>query len=131
MDVDLSPSEYLTQSLTNPSLPQELKPYYTTFQRLYDGRLWYQLTSAIEAFLSVPQSGPYQIKLFQHFINDFATKLNQLKLVTIGITVARQFNGKSVGGRGVGRSVWLVSQAASWPKSGPVANCLILDRRRS
>ncbi len=97
MEVDASPSEFLTQQLTNPSLPQELKPYYTSFQRLCDGRLWYQLTSAIEAFLAVPQSGPYQIQLFQHFITDFATKLNQLKLVTIGITVARQFNGECQG----------------------------------
>ena len=114
MDVDLSPPEFLAQTLTNPSLPSELKPYYATFQRLYDGRLWYQLTSAVEAFLALPQSGPYQIQLFQHFISDFATKLNQLKLVTIGITVARQFSGESaVGWRGRGRSL---SQAASLAK---------------
>ena len=89
----MSPVEYLSQSLSDASIPQELKAYYSTFERLYSGRLWYQLTSAIEAFLALPQSGPFQINLFKHFITDFATKLNQLKLVTIGITVARQFNG--------------------------------------
>lgn len=56
-------------------------------------RLWFQLTSTIEAFVAAPSSGPFQVDLWNSFIKDFASKLNQLKLVSIGITVARQFQG--------------------------------------
>ncbi|KAK4051391.1 hypothetical protein OIV83_002875 [Microbotryomycetes sp. JL201] len=92
MDVDSDPQTYLAQALSSNSLPAELKPYYEAFQRFYSHKLWFQLTSTIEAFLQSPASGPYQIELFESFIKDFANKLNQLKLVHIGITVARQFN---------------------------------------
>jgi 26S proteasome regulatory subunit N9 len=32
------PTTYLTQALTHPQLPEELKPYYEAFQRFYDGK---------------------------------------------------------------------------------------------
>jgi 26S proteasome regulatory subunit N9 len=35
MDVDSDPSTYLAQALTNPNLPQELKPFYEAFERFY------------------------------------------------------------------------------------------------
>lgn len=38
MDVDLDPQTYLTQALSNPHLPQELKPFYEAFQRFYDNK---------------------------------------------------------------------------------------------
>lgn len=88
-------SLFLSAVLSDPSTPPRLLPFFETFQSLYDARLWFQLTNALEAFLAVPESGPYQIRLFNNFVNSFKAKLNQLKLVTIGITVARQFNGQS------------------------------------
>lgn len=92
MDVDSDPATYLTQVLTSSNLPQELKPYYEAFQRFYTHKLWFQLTSTIEAFLQAPSSAPYQIELYDSFIKDFANKLNQLKLAHIGIQIARQFD---------------------------------------
>ncbi|KAM0789232.1 hypothetical protein ACM66B_000075 [Microbotryomycetes sp. NB124-2] len=92
MDVDSDPATYLAQALSSNNLPSELKPYYEAFHRFYSHKLWFQLTSTIEAFLQSPASAPYQIELFESFIKDFSNKLNQLKLVHIGITVARQFN---------------------------------------
>lgn len=56
-------------------------------------RLWYQLTITLEAFLAIPSSGAYQQSIYEEFVLDFATKINQLKLVAIGISVARQYQG--------------------------------------
>ncbi|SCV69735.1 BQ2448_1129 [Microbotryum intermedium] len=93
MDVDQSDaSVYLARQLSSPSLPRELKPFYQAFDRFYNNKLWYQLTSTIENFIQVPSSGPFQIGLWQSFISTFANKINQLKLVTIGISTARQFS---------------------------------------
>ncbi|SGY14197.1 BQ5605_C010g06097 [Microbotryum silenes-dioicae] len=94
MDVDQSDaSVYLTRQLSSPSLPHELKPFYQAFERFYNNKLWYQLTSTIENFLQVPSSGPYQIELWESFVSTFAQRINQLKLITIGISTARQFSG--------------------------------------
>lgn len=57
-------------------------------------RLWFQLTTTLEQFLALPTSAPYQNDLFHHFILHFANKIEQLKLVTMGISVARQYQGK-------------------------------------
>ncbi|KAK4704781.1 26S proteasome regulatory subunit N9, partial [Phenoliferia sp. Uapishka_3] len=95
MDVDRDPVTYLATALSSPGLPSELKPFYEAFSRFYDNKLWYQLTTTIEAFLATEAAGPYQIDLYEHFIKDFASKLNQLKLASIGIAVARQFTGRS------------------------------------
>jgi hypothetical protein len=38
MEVDLDPSTYLAQAMTNPHLPQELKPFYEAFERFYNHR---------------------------------------------------------------------------------------------
>ncbi|KDE06781.1 26S proteasome regulatory subunit N9 [Microbotryum lychnidis-dioicae p1A1 Lamole] len=93
MDVDQSDaSVYLTRQLSSPSLPHELKPFYQAFERFYNNKLWYQLTSTIENFLQVPSSGPYQIELWESFVSTFAQRINQLKLITIGISTARQFS---------------------------------------
>lgn len=35
MEVDLDPQTYLAKSLTNPSLPTELKPFYEAFDKFY------------------------------------------------------------------------------------------------
>lgn len=56
-------------------------------------RLWYQLTLALDAFLSLPGSAPYQIDLFREFVRDFDKHLNQLRLVDLGIRVAQRFTG--------------------------------------
>ena len=56
-------------------------------------RLWHQLTLAIFDFLAHPLSPPYQVDLFNKFIRDFESKLNQLKLVEIGVKVSRQLSG--------------------------------------
>lgn len=93
MQVDRpEPQVYLAQALSSPQLPQELKPFYQAFERFYSNRLWYQLTSTIESFFSVPSSAPFRIDLYESFIKDFANKLDQLKLASIAVIVARTYS---------------------------------------
>jgi len=56
-------------------------------------RLWHQLTLAVEEFVSKPESGPFQVAFFQQFIKDWEAKMSQLKLVTLGVSAARQIPG--------------------------------------
>ncbi|KAF9410923.1 26S proteasome regulatory subunit [Podila epigama] len=70
--------------------PAALQKYYDTFEELYERKLWHQLTLAVEEFVSKPESGPFQVALFQNFISDWESKMSQLKLVTLGVSAARQ-----------------------------------------
>ena len=92
MDLDQSPIEVLNE--LRKQCPPELVDYLNTFEDLYDRKLWHQLTLKIEEFFSIPASNPFQIPLFQHFISDWETRMNKLKLVTLGLSVVKQFDGK-------------------------------------
>ncbi|CAG8534733.1 24828_t:CDS:2 [Cetraspora pellucida] len=90
MDVDQNPTMVLNE--LRKQCPSELQEYLNTFEDLYDRKLWHQLTLKIEEFFTEPTSGPYQIQLFQHFISDWESKMNKLKLVKLGLCVAKQFS---------------------------------------
>ena len=92
MDLDQSPIEILNE-IRKQSSP-EIQEYLNTFEDLYDRKLWHQLTLKIEEFFSIPASSPFQVPLFQHFISDWENKMNKLKLVTLGLSVVKQFEGK-------------------------------------
>jgi len=55
-------------------------------------RLWHQLTLRLLEFLSVPSSSPFQLPLFNNFVKDFESKLNQLRLVEIAVKVCKQID---------------------------------------
>jgi len=90
MDLDQSPIEVLNE-LRKQCSP-ELQEYLNTFEDLYDRKLWHQLTLKIEEFFSIPTSGPFQVPLFQNFISDWENRMNKLKLVTLGLSVVKQFD---------------------------------------
>ncbi|CAG8592499.1 hypothetical protein C2G38_2091700 [Gigaspora rosea] len=90
MDVDQNPTMVLNE--LRKQCPSGLQEYLNTFEDLYDRKLWHQLTLKIEEFFTEPTSGPYQIQLFQHFISDWESKMNKLKLVRLGLCVAKQFS---------------------------------------
>lgn len=92
MDLDQSPIEVLNE--LRKQCPPDLQEYLNTFEDLYDRKLWHQLTLKIEEFFSIPASGPFQVPLFQHFISDWENRMNKLKLVTLGLSVVKQFSGK-------------------------------------
>ncbi|GES78124.1 PCI-domain-containing protein [Rhizophagus clarus] len=90
MDLDQNPIEVLNE--LRKQCPPDLQEYLNTFEDLYDRKLWHQLTLKIEEFFSIPASGPFQVPLFQHFISDWENRMNKLKLVTLGLSVVKQFS---------------------------------------
>ncbi|KAG8908979.1 26S proteasome regulatory subunit [Tulasnella sp. 403] len=88
--MDIEVDLYLT-SLAS-SVPQELKPYVENFGKLHSRKLWHQLTLSIFEFITIPSSAPYQVDLFNKFIQSFENKLNSLKVVEIGVKVSRQLS---------------------------------------
>ena len=53
-----------------------------------DDRLWHQLTSKLFQFFDQPSARPYRVDVFERFVRDFETKINQLRLVELGVKVA-------------------------------------------
>ncbi|KAH9821006.1 hypothetical protein DFH28DRAFT_951221 [Melampsora americana] len=93
MEIDLDPTQYILQTVHQ--LPNELKPTFESFLDLYQRKLWYQLTTSILEFLTLPQSFPFQISLYNGFIRDFENKINSLKLVEIAVTVSQRYTDPS------------------------------------
>ncbi|CAG8522221.1 15675_t:CDS:2 [Funneliformis caledonium] len=93
MDLDQSPIETLNE--LRKQCPPELQEYLNTFEDNYDRKLWHQLTIKIEEFFSIPISSPFQVPLFQHFISDWENKMNKLKLVSLGLSVVKQFEDRN------------------------------------
>lgn len=58
-------------------------------------RLWHQLTLKLIEFLDHPQSKPYRVDVFVKFVRDFEEKLNQLRLVEMGVKVAKEIDSAS------------------------------------
>lgn len=55
-------------------------------------RLWHQLTLRLIDFFDHPLSRPYRVDVFAKFVRDFETKLNQLRLVDMGVKVAKEID---------------------------------------
>ena len=54
------------------------------------GRLWHQLTLKLSEFFDHPLSKPCRVVVFQQFVRDFESKLNQQKLVELGTRVSKE-----------------------------------------
>ncbi len=52
-------------------------------------RLWHQLTKKLFEFYDHPQALPFRVDVFERFVRDFETKLNQLRLAELGVKVAK------------------------------------------
>ncbi|KAF9109927.1 26S proteasome regulatory subunit [Mortierella sp. AM989] len=88
MEIDSDIPQFLATQ--KRQAPATLQNYYNTFEDLYERKLWHQLTLAVQEFVSKPESGPFQVELYQHFISDWEAKMSQLKLVTLGVSAAKQ-----------------------------------------
>jgi len=89
LDVD----QYLSTAIS--ATPTELHPYFESFQELHSRRLWHQITLKLVEFFDDPLSQLYQVDVYDRFVRDFADKLNPLKLVEMGVKVARQIDNPS------------------------------------
>ncbi|RUS25028.1 hypothetical protein BC938DRAFT_472729, partial [Jimgerdemannia flammicorona] len=89
MDLDFDVPHFLRDQMQ--TAPHDLQHYFITFEDLYDRKLWHQLTLKVEEFIAEPASAIFQIPLYQHFVADWEEKMNKLKMVTIGLTAAKQY----------------------------------------
>lgn len=63
----------------------ELQHYFIDFEDYYERKLWHELTDKLIEFFNKQESGKQRIPLFDTFIKSFADKINQLKLVQLGL----------------------------------------------
>ena len=55
-------------------------------------RLWHQLTLKLFQFFEHPLARPYRVDVFERFVRDFEGKINQLKLVEMGVKVSKDID---------------------------------------
>lgn len=74
----------------------ELQTLYRKIAEIYKRKLWHQLTVELEKVIKHPcfkQAGNTELlSLYQHFIRDFQTKLNELKLASLALTISLQYS---------------------------------------
>ncbi|KAI5925618.1 hypothetical protein F4810DRAFT_58365 [Camillea tinctor] len=70
--------------------PDELQPLVIQFENYWERKLWHQLTDALIEFFADPRSEPQRLQFYKVFILKFADKINQLKLVDLGLKAATQ-----------------------------------------
>ena len=63
------------------------------FEDFWERKLWHQLTTALDEFFRHPESSPQRLVLFKHFVMTFADKINQLKLVELGLWASQECKG--------------------------------------
>ncbi|KAI1771574.1 hypothetical protein F4818DRAFT_207399 [Hypoxylon cercidicola] len=68
--------------------PDELQYLIIQFENFWERKLWHQLTDALIEFFANPKSEPQRLKFYKVFILKFADKINQLKLVDLGLKAA-------------------------------------------
>lgn len=75
--------------------PEELQEYFIAFEDYWERKLWHELTDKLIEFYDHPDSAKQRIPFFETFIKSFANKINQLKLVTLGLNAATQYKGRT------------------------------------
>lgn len=82
----------------------DLQHYFLTFEDYWERKLWHELTDILVEFFNKSESAPQRIPLFKSFVLSFAEKINQLRLVIIGLAAATQCSGgrqhRKLGGHG-------------------------------
>jgi len=73
--------------------PEELQHYFLSFEDYWERKLWHELTDILVHYYNEPASAAQRIPIYNNFIKSFADKINQLKLVQIGLSTASQCKG--------------------------------------
>ncbi|OCL12472.1 hypothetical protein AOQ84DRAFT_312152 [Glonium stellatum] len=87
MDIDTIPNLLGDQ---RDQAPDELHHFFISFEDYWERKLWHELTDSLIEYFNHPESAPQRIPLYETFIKSFAGKINQLKLVTLGLSAASQ-----------------------------------------
>ncbi|KAF8073469.1 hypothetical protein FPV67DRAFT_1410368 [Lyophyllum atratum] len=86
--------EFIATALS--ATPPSLHPYFEAFRNLYTRKLWHQLTLKLLEFFDDPQSKPYRVDVFERFVRDFESKINQLRLVEMAVKVSKEIDNPEV-----------------------------------
>ncbi|KAI5806149.1 hypothetical protein EDC01DRAFT_638849 [Geopyxis carbonaria] len=90
MDIDAKPvPEFLAQE-RDEHTPAELQHFFLDFEDFWERRLWHQLTTSLDEFFKDADSAPQRLRLFENFVLSFSDKINQLKLVELGLASSQQ-----------------------------------------
>ncbi|KAI9773459.1 MAG: 26S proteasome regulatory subunit [Geoglossum simile] len=89
MDLDTIPNFLAEQ---RDAAPADLQHLVMSFEDFWERRLWHQLTDVLVEYFSHPESAPQRIPLYKTFVLSFSEKINQLKLVKLGLIAATQCN---------------------------------------
>ena len=84
-------SDFLSQQ--RDQAPDDLQHYFLTFEDYWERKLWHELTDILVTYYNEPQSADQRIPIYNNFVKTFAHKINQLKLVTIGLSTASRIEG--------------------------------------
>ncbi|KAK7546735.1 hypothetical protein IWX49DRAFT_589110 [Phyllosticta citricarpa] len=71
--------------------PDELQHYFLQFEDFWERKLWHELTNSLLEYFGHAESASQRIGLFNTFIKTFSDKINQLKLATLGLSAASQY----------------------------------------
>jgi 26S proteasome regulatory subunit N9 len=78
---------------TRDDAPAEVQHVFLTLEDLWERKLWHQLTETLLEYYADPQSESQRLPMYNTFILSFADKINQLKLVTLGLSASQQLKG--------------------------------------
>ncbi|ODV92557.1 hypothetical protein CANCADRAFT_88984 [Tortispora caseinolytica NRRL Y-17796] len=65
--------------------PEELQGGLYAIEDLWDRKLWHQLTDALLELSNIRESEPFRMDIFETVVLAFKDKINQLKLIELGI----------------------------------------------
>lgn len=94
MEADKIPIPTFLAQQRDEVAPPELQPLFLDFEEFWERKLWHQLTEALLQFYNHTASGPQRIPIYKNFVLSFAAKINQLKLVSLGLAAASQCKGR-------------------------------------
>ncbi|KAF2018332.1 hypothetical protein BU24DRAFT_440925 [Aaosphaeria arxii CBS 175.79] len=89
MDPDTIPNLLADQ---RDQAADELQSYFLDFEDYWERKLWHELTDKLLEYFEISESAKQRIPLFETFIKSFANKINQLKLVKLGLSAATQYS---------------------------------------
>ncbi|KAK7205208.1 hypothetical protein BZA70DRAFT_279325 [Myxozyma melibiosi] len=93
MDIDHDVPTILS-TLRSESAPELAGDFYA-MEDLWERRLWHQLTDVLVRFFEHPDSAPLRTRVYNQFVSTFESKINQLKLVSLGLATAATFDNKT------------------------------------
>lgn len=85
-------SVFLQELQKKTGLPE----WFASFEELYNKRLWHQLSVKLYEFVQLEQAKQLNlVEIYEYFIADFETKINQLTLVEIVVFIVKQINNQA------------------------------------